>query len=129
MKSLSVITALLGISTLDWAAFAQGPTAVQPLPGYKCMRLKLTHEQVVDRSLQIPVFVGPSSASGKLGNASAIVIVKSPMHVENGYAEILFPDGRTAWLTRDLLIPYATPEYPNADCTPSLMSNGKPGFG
>ena len=115
--------------TISGMSLAQGLTAVKPLPGYACMRLKLTHEQVADRNLQIPVFVGPSVSSGKLGNASAIVLVRAPLRVENGFAEILFPDGRTAWLSRDLLEPYATSEFPNAHCTPSLMSNGKPGFG
>lgn len=124
-NSLLVGFAVFALAT---GASAQGLRAVKPIPGYMCMRLKLTHEQVVDRSFAVPVFVGPSASSGRLGNASAIVIVKSPLHTENGFAEILFPNGRPGWITKDVLAPYATTEYPNAHCTPSVMSNGRIGF-
>ena len=128
---MKVISLIVGISALLPAsiASAQGLTAVRPLQGYSCMRLKLTPEQVVDRNLQIPVYTAPSTSSPKVGNASAIVIVRTPLHVENGLAEVLFLDGRQGWLSRELLRPYATAEFPNAQCTPSIMSNGRPGFG
>jgi hypothetical protein len=102
---------------------------IRPIPGYVCMRLNLSREQMLARPFNVPVFAEPSSTSGKVGQASATVITKSPLHVQNGFAEILFLDGRIAWIPVNLLGPYATPANPNAHCTPSIMSDGKPGFG
>lgn len=110
------------------ASHAQGLTAVRPLPGYSCMRLGLSAEQMRDPNKLPVVHSGPSRESGALGVASAVVIVRSPMNVQGGMAEMLFLDGRTGWIDAQLLRPYATPAAPNAHCTPSIMSNGRPGF-
>ena len=129
MRFVTFSIVAMGILGAIGSASAQGLTAVRPIPGYICMRIKLTHEQAMDRSFEIPVYSQPSKSSSTIGIASAIVIVKSPLQVKDGLAEILFPDGRNGWLARDLLIPYATADFPNARCTPSIMSNGRPGFG
>lgn len=110
-------------------ADAQGLHAVGPLAGYACMSLKLTNAELQDKSLAIPVYAGPSKESGRVGNAAAVVIAKSPLHVVDGFAELLFPTGREVWIEADLLTAYHNESDPNAHCTPSLMSNGKPGFG
>jgi hypothetical protein len=111
------------------AAHSQFLTAVKPIPGYVCMRLNLPRDKIVSRDLDVPIFAEPSLRAPKIGQAAATLIVRSPMRVENGFAEILFLDGRVAWIQKDLLRPYATPEAPDAHCTPSIMSNGRPGFG
>ena len=108
---------------------AQYLQAVRPIPGYVCMRLNLAREQIMRPDLDVPVYQGPSLSSLKIGQAAAALIVKSPMVVRNGLAEILFLDGRVGWVQASVLGPYATPSTPNAQCTPSIMSNGKPGFG
>jgi hypothetical protein len=125
-----ILASLLLVTSVNThLAVAQGLTAVNPIPGYICMRLNLPRDQIVSRSLNIPVYSQPSSSSALIGQASAAMIVKSPIHDENGFAEILFLDGRHAWIQQNLLRPYATPEAPKASCTPSIMSNGRPGFG
>ena len=103
--------------------------AVRPLAGYACMMLNLTDAQMRDNSLVVPVYAGPSTTSGRVGNASAIVIARSPLHAVNGFAEMLFPNGATVWIDAKMLRPYHSESNPNAHCTPSLMSNGKPGLG
>jgi hypothetical protein len=105
-----------------------GLKAVQPLPGYACMSLR-----GFDPSwtfAQLPRIVDRPSSSGQtLALASPIVITKTPLHVENGYAEVLALSGQRGWLQRAWLEPYHSVSNPNAHCTPSLMSNGRPGIG
>ena len=108
---------------------AEGLHAVRPLAGYACMMLNLSDQQMRDNALEVPVYAGPSTASGRVGNASAIVIAKSPLHVVDGLAEILFPSGATVWIEAKMLRAYHSESNPKAHCTPSLMSNGKPGLG
>jgi hypothetical protein len=129
MIFVPVLAALSSLLAVDGPALSQGLTVIRPIPGYVCMRLNLSREQMLARPFNVPVFAEPSSTSGKVGQASATVITKSPLHVQNGFAEILFLDGRIAWIPVNLLGPYATPANPNAHCTPSIMSDGKPGFG
>src|SRR6516165_3299426 len=73
-------------------------------PPWLCVNL--TDAQMRDNSLVVPVYAGPSTASVRLGNASAIVIAKSPLHVVNNFAEILFPTGATVWVEAKMLRPY-----------------------
>jgi hypothetical protein len=120
--------AVLGLAPIS-IANAQGIHAVKPLEGYACMMLNLSNEQMRDNSLEIPVFSGPSKDSGRAGNAAAVVIAKSPLHLVNGFAELLFPTGKEVWIEAGRLKPYHSESNPNAHCTPSIMSNGKPGFG
>jgi len=108
---------------------AEGLHAVHPIAGYACMMLNLTDAQMKDNSLVVPVYAGPSTTSGRVGNASAIVIAKSPLHIVNGFAEMLFPNGAAVWIDAKMLRPYHSESNPTAHCTPSLMSNGKPGLG
>ena len=129
MKFIPLAAVLLAAMAVGHTAAAQGLTAVKPLAGYVCMRLNLTREQMLDNSLSVPVFAHPSSTSPKIGEASATVITKSPMESQNGFAEILFPDGRPAWIQVNMLVPFRNSLNPTAHCTPSLLSNGKPGLG
>ena len=117
------------VITSAQAMKAEGLHAVRPLGGYTCMMLNLTDAQMRDNSIVVPVYGGPSTASGRVGNASALVIAKSPLHVVNGFAEMLFPNGATVWVEAKMLRRYHSESNPNAHCTPSLMSNGKPGLG
>ena len=111
------------------SSHSQSLKTVAPLDGYVCMILNLTHDQLRDNHLTVPVFKGPAVSSGKAGMASALLIAKWPLHIQNGFAETLFPDGRTVWIEADMLRPYKSESNPDARCTPSMMSDGKPGFG
>jgi len=108
---------------------AQPALTGKPIPGYVCMRLNLSREQMTSRQFNVPVYAGPSEASERVGQASAVMIVRSPANVENGFAELLFFNGRRGWLQRSLLRPYKTIEAPNATCTPEILPNGRIGFG
>lgn len=123
------VTFAIALAAASTSAGAQGLTAVRPIDGYECRRLQLTREQVVNPDKYIPVYRGPSTETGEIGAAMAIVMVRMPANRVNGLVEILFPDGRPGWIRADIVRPYATSEHPNARCTPSIMSNGRPGFG
>lgn len=130
MRFPKIMVLALGVlAAVSGPAHAEYLTAVRPLPGYVCMRLNLPREQLLSPDLDVPVYQASSTSSPRLGKAAAALIVKSPMVVRDGLAEILFLDGRVGWVTASVLGPYATPSNPNARCTPSMMSNGRPGFG
>ncbi len=116
MRGLILSAALLA----PVAALATGLTAVQPIPGYVCMAL-----QPPDAAP--PVLVLPSPSAPHLGIASATMIVASPLQTMNGYAKVLHLDGRIGWVEASKLRPWRSASDPSATCTPSIMSDGRPG--
>lgn len=126
---LPMIAVLLATAVAAPMARAQGLQAVRPLPGYACMVLNLTQQQMLDDSLHVPVYAEPNPSSARVGDASAVVIATAPLHVVRGFGEVLFPDGRQGWVETRMLRPYSSASDPSARCTPSLMSNGRPGLG
>lgn len=124
-KFFLAVGVALGVSA---PVFAQSLTVVRHLPGYTCMSLNLTERQLLEGSVPVPVRAGPSSNSPQLGFAAATVAVREPAKPVNGFLEMLFPDGRAVWIAASMLRPWKSANDPNAQCIPSLMSNGKPGF-
>lgn len=110
------------------AALAQGLQAVQPLPGYICMELALKDDQFTDPNVGVPIREAPSRSSPVLSLAATVVIVRSPQQPTAGFLQILRPTGQTGWIETGYLRPWHNPYSPNAQCVPSMMSNGKPGF-
>ncbi len=102
------------------AALAAGLTAVQPIPGYVCMALQ-------SPDAAPPVLVLPSPSAPRLGIASATMIVASPPQTMNGYTKVLHLDGQIGWLDVSKLRPWRSASDPAATCTPSIMSDGRPG--
>ena len=123
-----VFAALVVVLGFSGTAHAQGLHAVRPLPGYACMSLNLTEDQVRDFNALPPVMQQPSPTAPKLGVAGAIVITADPARLTNGYAAVLMPDGRSGWVQADRLHLYHNAANPTVRCVPSMMSNGKPGF-
>lgn len=111
-----------------FVAVAQGPTVAHPLTGYQCMSLNLTEEQLLTNSTPVPVRSGPSPASPQVGVAGATVAVATPLQPVNGYYRMLFPTGGEVWIEAAKLRPWKNAGDPKVTCTPSLMSNGRPGF-
>ena len=86
MKAIYALA--LSLSFIPMATHAEGLRAVSPLQGYSCMMLRLSNEQIRSNAVTVPVYNGPSSATGEAGIASAVLIVKAPLHIQNGFAEV-----------------------------------------
>lgn len=131
MNSKVFLSGLLAVSLMASGvcqAQSQGLRALQPLPGYSCMSLNITQDQVMDFSAIPPVLAAPRPDAPKIGTTSSVVIVADPVHAENGFVSMLMLDGRPGWVQAVKLRPYRNASHPNVRCVPSMMSNGKPGF-
>ena len=111
------------------ASHAQGLHAVRPLPGYICMQLVLTPQQLTDPNSGVPVRLSPSRSAPSAGFAATNVIVEDPPRATAGFLRVLRPNGEYGWIEARQLQPWSNPSAPAARCVPSVMSNGKPGFG
>lgn len=110
-------------------AHDQHLTAVRPLPGYACMMLNLSNDQLRDAGSLPPVLAAPAPGAPKIGIASGIVLAKIPAQPTNGYDQVLLFNGKQGWVAAAMLRPYRSASDPHAHCTPSLMSDGRPGIG
>lgn len=126
MSRTCVFAILSAVSST--VALAQGLQAVQPLPGYICMELALKDDQFTDPNIGVPIREAPSRSSPVLSLAATVVIVRSPPQPTAGFFQVLRPDGQTGWIETGYLRPWHNPYSPKAQCVPSMMSNGKPGF-
>ncbi len=124
----SAIVILLAFTLSDHAA-AQGLHAVSPMPGYVCMQLTLTPAQLTDPKVGAPVRETPSPSGRIIAYAANTMIVQSPQEPTSGFLEVLWPGGRSGWMEVGYLRPWKNAFVPSDRCVPSIMSNGKPGFG
>lgn len=124
MKSVLIIGGIL--ACFSTATSAQTLTAVRPLDGYSCARLNATDAQMMDRKGPRIVIREAPNASAPVGtNAAGVVFVRTPAHVVGSFTEVLQLTGKPGWIETRSIKPFD----PNARCTPSLMSNGRPGIG
>jgi hypothetical protein len=107
-------------------AHAQGLQAVRPLPGYECLALNLSQQDMMTET--VPILAQPSSGAAKIGIASATVIAADAPPT-NGYQKVLRLDGTPGWVSTRFLKPWVNPGGNGQKCVPSMMSNGRPGFG
>lgn len=128
MKFMSLLCGSLLLPVLFQVANAQPITVVRTIPGFACLRLNLPREEMISGTINAPVFSAPSPQAPRIGTASAVMIVKTPMNVSNGFVQILFFNGQEGWMQKELLKSYNTPELPNGHCTPAVLSNGRIGF-
>jgi len=117
------------VGLVSGLAHAEGLHAVHALPGYVCMQLALTPVQILDPKVGVPVREAPSRSATIAGYAATTVIVQDPPRSKEGFLQVLRPNGEPGWIEAGYLRPWANPYAPDARCVPSVMSNGKPGFG
>lgn len=108
-------------------AHAEYLTAVKAVPGFICMNLAVTHDQVVDRDFSVSVYSEPSLQSQKVGTATIEPFIKTPFRPEQKFQQMLRLNGDMAWIETKWLEPWSSPGHPNAKCTPSVMSDGRLG--
>jgi hypothetical protein len=124
----TILGVALSCAFLCGTAHAGGLTVVKRLPGYQCMSLDLSEEQLLSNSSPVPVRSAPSDAAPQVGLAGTTVAIVSPPAPIGGYDEMLFPNGKTVWIQAARLRPWASKSDPGAQCFPAELSNGKPGF-
>lgn len=122
-------TAVILGTCLFRTAHATGLTDVSPIPGYSCAQLALTAEQVTDPKVGIPIRDTPSRQAPAVSFASSIVLVQEPAQTTDGFVRVLRLTGQPGWIEAKWLRPWHNQYDPTAKCVPSMMSNGKPGFG
>ena len=108
---------------------AQDLTAVRPLRGYACMQLAITPEQSVDPKVGVPVRDAPSRSASIVSYAASTMIVQEPPQPIGGFLRVLRFTGQEGWIEAHYLRPWVNKFVPTARCVPSIMSNGRPGFG
>lgn len=126
---MRILHATFLVASISGTAHSEGLHAVRPLPGYTCMQLALTPAQLTDPKVGVPVREAPSRSATIAGYAATTVIVQSPPQPQEGFLKVLRPSGDPGWIEAGYLRPWNNPYAPNARCVPSMMSNGKPGFG
>ena len=121
---------LAAVCSFACAAHAQGVRAVKPIEGYACKSLNATEAQMLDpRWPGVPIQTEPSATAPRGTIAAATVIAKEPAHIVNGFAEVLQLTGQPGWIEVNKIKPYHSASNPFARCTPSVLSNGRLGFG
>lgn len=121
MKYRLLIAALLASTS----ASAAGLYAVQPIPGYACSKLKVTEREAMDPHGGVPIRSAPVASAPVAAMAASVLLTKQPLHVINGFVEVLRFTGDRGWIEQSRVAPFD----PLARCVPSIMSNGRPGIG
>ena len=103
-------------------------TVIRHLAGYQCMALSLSQSEMMNPSFVVPVLSEPSGNAPRLGVAGAVVAARYPTLKKNGFVEVLFPTGRTAWIVARFLKAWSPALGTNGTCSPALLSNGRLGF-
>lgn len=118
-----------GAGGVGGGAHAQGLRAMEPIPGYVCMELNATEQQMRDPNFQVLVRRSPAPDAAVLGTAGATVAVAEAVAPVNGHLRMLFPNGEVGWIAQRDVRPWRSPSgSATSRCIPSLMSNGRPGF-
>ena len=74
-----------------------------------------------------PVYSAPSTSAPQLGKTMNMIAVGG--RSQNGFARILFPNGRIGWVPADTVHEFASDIVPNATCSISgVRANGGPIF-
>ena len=109
-------------------ANAEGVHAVRPLPGYTCMQLAAPSGRGTGTG-EIPIRDAPSLSARIVSYAANTMIVEASQPPVSGFLRVLRFTGEQGWIQLNQLRPWSNPYAPNSKCTPSVMSDGKPGFG
>jgi hypothetical protein len=108
---------------------AASPASARALPGFKCMMLNITEQQAMDPNFHVTVRSAPSATASPAGWAGAVVITYAPLREQNGFTEMVLPNGHSVWVESDMVKPYHAKADPTARCVPEVLPNGRIGFG
>ncbi len=101
---------------------APGPKARRDVPGFECRLVRQTDDTRAGNlpaSRSLPSPDAPLVEGGRLGSVAFVGTGGG----HNGYAQLLLPDARTAWIERDWLTPWR-----KGVCRVVVLDNGRIGF-
>lgn len=98
------------------------------IPGYVCMQLNLSDAALVSPQTDVPIYDQPSTSARKVASAANKMIVEDQAPI-SGFRKVLRFNGEAGWMDARFLRPWADKYAPGARCVPSIMSDGRPGFG
>ena len=125
MRSLAIACLVTAGLVGSGQAFGAG----KRIPGYKCMMLNITEQQSMDPGFRVEIKSAPSPTSPGAGWAGGVVIVHDPAVPQNGFLEVLKPNGQAAWIPASMVKAYRPLADPTAKCVPEVLPNGRIGFG
>ena len=124
--SAVVIAGILFSASAISPAQAQGVRAVRPLDGYMCKKLNITEREAMSANGGgVSIRTAPSASAPPAALAPSVLLARSPLHVVNGFVEVMRLNGQLGWIEESRVKPFD----PTERCVPSIMSNGRPGIG
>jgi hypothetical protein len=127
---------LLRITTAAtlWLICAQpGLTQTPPvvatsyIPNARCMRLNLSHDQMLERRVLVPMRAAPRNDAEIIGEPPSTVIVREGSDTQ-GFVEVMLANGRTGWVAKNDLKPWQPLPGTQRVCRPAILSNGRIGY-
>ena len=98
---------------------------MRPIEGYACSKLKVSEREAMDPRGGVPIRTAPSASAAVGTLAPSVLLTKQPLHVVDGFVEVLQLTGQPGWIEQSRVAPFDS----LARCVPSIMSNGRPGIG
>lgn len=122
------LRAILGAAaTILSCTLANAQQTTRHIDGYRCMMLNITERQSMDPQFKVVLRAAPSPTAPEAGWAAAIVVIKEPVVPQNGFLQMLKPNGQPAWIPAAMVMAYRPLSDPNAKCFPSVLANGRIG--
>mgnify|MGYP001565289257 CR=1 FL=1 len=116
------------LSAVSFIGSAHALTVKQYLPGYRCMMLNVSHEQMMDFAHPVMFKASPDDGASNALTATPQVAVKIGAPNVNGFTEVLQMNGKPAWIRSGLLAPFYLKDAPQTPCKVAVMSDGSVGF-
>ena len=121
-----VVLGLIAAGALASSVRAEPVYAVRPIDGYVCMKLNVTEAEVLNpRGTGIFILTAPRPDAAHGTTAASVVLVRDPQNRVDGYLEVLQLTGQPGWIAADKVKPFDK----ITRCVPSMLSNGRIGFG
>ncbi len=96
-------------------------------PGLTCMEPTILDSNPNPAFTALPrVFASPAPGSKQIGVATSVVYALSPSKRQNGFLEVLHPNGMYGWVRESAIEPWHNVNNPSARCSAHVLPNGKP---
>lgn len=124
MRVPFIVSAVLGVAAIGpaGAQSPQGPKALREVPGFQCRLVRQTDDTRAGNLPAVralPSAAAPAVEGGRIGSVAFV----QPGGDMDGFAQLLLPDGRTAWLEAAWLEPWR-----RGVCRVVVLDDGRIGY-